>query len=222
LIELLVVISTITALLSILLPSLTKARSRAIRLKCTSNLRQIFLAVDSYLHGNDQKYPCAQDPVSLQPYYWLWMGRGWRDFIMPHLNTGINSKNPSVLFCPADKSQQYESTSYAYSMSFYHTPSQINSMTSPSDTYNNPQPSQAQSCLEVSEPSHKILFGEWLSNHEPIDPDGGWWCWQGTRNYLFADGSIRFLQAKQIRPANGDLPDANLTRNGIKGRDYSP
>jgi prepilin-type processing-associated H-X9-DG protein len=74
--------------------------------------------------------------------------------------------------------------------------------------------------MDVAKPSGKILIGEWLSNHSPIDEDNGWWCWEGARNYLFVDGRIRYLEAKEIRPARDELPDANLTVRGIKGADW--
>ena len=38
----------------------------------------------------------------------------------------------------------------------------------------------------------------------------------------FWDGQVTLLKAGQIRPANDNLPDANLTIHGIQGRDYSP
>ena len=72
---------------------------------------------------------------------------------------------------------------------------------------------------EVLSPSAKIIFGEWLSNHYSIENDSGWWCWQGRRNFLFADGSIDIIKAEDIKPANDNFPDANLTINGIKGAD---
>ena len=231
LVELLVVIATIALLLSILMPSLGKARSMAMRLKCAHNLRQIDMAVHLYLSGNDDTYPCAEDPVSKivstdpNDYYWLWMGRGWRAFVEPYLQTNINEDNPSVLFCPRDRSEKdkFEATSYAYSMAFYHSSQQIDSMSSPSDTYdkNKVQPSVPQRCSNVAKPSGKILIGEWDSNHYRIKgKDPGWWGWQGCRNYLFADGQVHYLQAERIREANDGLPDANLTRGGIKGRDW--
>src|SRR4030042_681820 len=100
LVELLVVIAIISLLMSILMPSLAKARSVACRLKCAHNLRQIYLAVNMYLNANEDTYPCTQDP--LPAGYWLWMGRGWRSFLEPYLSTTINKDNPSVLFCPED------------------------------------------------------------------------------------------------------------------------
>lgn len=51
LVELLVVISIISLLLAILLPSLTKARETAIRLKCQANLRG--MTISSFAYSND-------------------------------------------------------------------------------------------------------------------------------------------------------------------------
>ena len=224
LIELLVVIAIIALLLSVLMPSLRKVRAVAARVGCGHQLKQIYLAVDMYLNSNDNTYPCAQDPVSTEPAYWLWMGRGWRSFVEPYLGGPVDVNNPSVLFCPQDRiaKEKYESTSYSYSMAFYHSPEQIDDMNSSADTYSAPRPSIAQRSVDVSKPSGKILLGEWLSNHLPIDEDKGWWCWEGARNYLFADGRTSFLKAIEIRPARDEFPDANLTVRGIKGQDWPP
>jgi prepilin-type processing-associated H-X9-DG protein len=172
------------------------------------------------LYANDNTFPCAEDP--LPEGYWLWMGRGWRSFVEPYLGGNIDVNNPSVLFCPQDRiaEEKYESTSYSYSMAFYHSPEQIDAMSSYEDTYKNPQFSVRQRSIDVANPSGKILIGEWLSNHSPIDDDKGWWCWEGSRNFLFVDGQVRMLQAGQIRPARDGLPDANLTIHGIKGLDW--
>ncbi|QQE10312.1 type II secretion system protein [Planctomycetota bacterium] len=60
LIELLVVISIIGLLIGILLPALSVARSRAISVKCKSNLRQVGLAMQSYLQDFDEYLPSAK------------------------------------------------------------------------------------------------------------------------------------------------------------------
>ena len=59
LIELLVVIAIIAILAAILFPVFSKAREKARQAACTSNLKQIALAVLIYTQENDEKYPLA-------------------------------------------------------------------------------------------------------------------------------------------------------------------
>jgi prepilin-type N-terminal cleavage/methylation domain-containing protein len=221
LIELLVVIAIIALLVSILLPSLNRAKELAKLAVCKTNLHGISIAMNMYTQENRGVFLCADDPVDpANPGVWLWMGRGWRNPINPYLGYDDGNVGPSALFCPSDPSEfKYSATSYAYSMSFYHSPEQINTMTSPADTYSNPRPSVAQTADRMRSPSQKIMIGEWSSNHHRVDNDGGWWGWEGTRNFLLGDGSIRFLRAEDIRPANDALPDPNLTIDGIAGSD---
>jgi prepilin-type N-terminal cleavage/methylation domain-containing protein/prepilin-type processing-associated H-X9-DG protein len=225
LIELLVVIGIISLLLSILMPAVNKAKTTAYRCKCAHNLKQIILATTFYLNDHDQAYICADDPVSPpDDFYWLWMGRGWRPFLERYFGTKIDKEYPSVLLCPQDSTspEKYDSTSYSYSMAFYHSPEQIDSMDDSNDTYLNPQPSITQHSYDVAHPYGKIIFGEWLSNHQRIENggDSGWWGWEGRRNFVFADGHFQFLKAEKMREANDGFPNANLTVHGIKGMDW--
>src|SRR5829696_4460361 len=57
LVELLVVIGIIALLISILLPSLNRARETANRVKCGSNMRQIGQAILLYSNENKGNYP---------------------------------------------------------------------------------------------------------------------------------------------------------------------
>ena len=57
LVELLVVIGIIAILISLLLPTLSKARESAKRTQCLSNLRQIAILLNMYANVNNQKVP---------------------------------------------------------------------------------------------------------------------------------------------------------------------
>lgn len=226
LIELLVVIAIISTLSAMLLPVIAVARKKAHVTSCQSNLRQIGIAFQAYL-DDWGSYPNTGNPF-------LWMGRYWRWPLKSYVSLGAEPERGDLLrsrggglnifLCPSDGTavEKYDGTSYAYSMAFYVHPSEINKMTTFSQTITPPgPPCTTQSEFAVAHPAHKVLVTEWLSNHE--DPHVGWndptTAWEGGRNYLFADGHCCYLKARCIKPANNGLPDINLTRDGIKGKD---
>ena len=66
LVELLVVIGIIAVLISILLPSLNKAREAAKRTQCLSNLRQIAVFLNMYANANNDYIPLGWTGFNLK------------------------------------------------------------------------------------------------------------------------------------------------------------
>jgi len=107
LIELLVVVAIIALLVSMLLPSLTRARMQAERVKCASNLRQVGVAVNLYAVQYNE-YPLAYLPVKVNQIvdgdpirgnWFTFYGQGhyWTQL----LKEGRYISGPAV-GCPAD------------------------------------------------------------------------------------------------------------------------
>src|SRR2546423_7253124 len=72
LVELLVVIGIIALLISILLPSLSKARHVANKVKCANNLRSFGQLCFTYAASNRGFFPCGIDPKADPSCNWLW------------------------------------------------------------------------------------------------------------------------------------------------------
>ena len=67
LIELLVVVAIIGLLLAVIVPALSKAKYLAMRMQCTSNVRQQYLAFANYAADNDGRFP---EHMASLPYYY--------------------------------------------------------------------------------------------------------------------------------------------------------
>lgn len=110
LIELLVVIAIIAILAALLLPALSKAKAKALKIGCNSNVRQIALANPMFANDNDDMLPCAQYMDTAGNYL------NWIDDIGPYL--ALRGREPGqpftqfsrVLQCPAHHPKATAST----------------------------------------------------------------------------------------------------------------
>lgn len=131
LIELLVVTAILSLLVSILIPSLTKAKEIAKRAVCASNMRHVTQALWMYISDNDERQPLyscyetlgggSPQNVNMEYLYFIALspytgiqgvtdqpvagaagGRMW------HYTAGVMNRGPirqSIMFCPSEKWQ---------------------------------------------------------------------------------------------------------------------
>lgn len=97
LVELLVVLAIIAVLIGILLPTLARARERAVLTMCASNLHQIALAAQMYSNDSNDRLP-GMEYGALDGY--------WGERLKPYLSTQQGTLNPAIAHCPKIDPQQ--------------------------------------------------------------------------------------------------------------------
>jgi len=193
--ELLVVMTTITTLMAILLPSFGRAKEQARRITCANNLRQSGFGLKMYAVNSDGRYPIEElcgNPQSvlvqsLFPSY------------LSHRNT---------FYCPSAAAVEPYAQSHEYggpggdsvintdenwarfyiSYKYFSITRRDTRMPLPLRLCEYPH------LLKDDSPSSRWLMSDWVRKHVPVFPHMEKGGWGGGRNVLFADTSVQFVR----------------------------
>lgn len=211
LVELLVVIGIIAILISILLPSLNKARQSAQRVQCMSNMRQVGLAIQMYA-GNQQGWaPIPYWPYSATTYRWYEFLQQTRDLTYTISEADPTAKISQVLFCPSmprinlsstvpDDTYRIKNGFVSYGMSLQFNLTYRNAVLTYGAVKLNTvkHPSDVVMVAETNKWSNGYVGGYYVYSFNSADPGGQLaWPWHpsGGCNVLWADGHVTTVYA---------------------------
>jgi hypothetical protein len=207
LIELLIIVAIIGILLSLLLPSLSKAREKAFTAVCGSNMKQLSDANQVFLKENNFKFPQFFGSVT------VWAGKTGERGIYKNWNVkkrvlnvylGITDSDDldtemPVMRCPSSDGHyyNYEGSDYVHNSAYYKDGSCINiSETSCKFLSQVKQPSKF--ILAEENPGFDWTIG-WASGRRAITHG------QNRYNMAAVDGSVKFRMQKYKRRITTDL-----------------
>jgi prepilin-type N-terminal cleavage/methylation domain-containing protein len=183
LVELLVVISIVTVLISVLLPSINAARETARQSVCAGNQRQIAIAFQGYLQTWSYVYPFANPADTTTGGYTNPAVRNnwpsatnfpWMMALSPHLGEYKSGNTVKTLRCPSNIWASYSITSQNRPVTHYG----LNSSTFPSNWHSsnagfpllNPRRDR-----QIKSPAATLLIGDIPNGGAPETPGGAGW-----------------------------------------------
>ncbi len=230
LIELLVVMTVIAVLMSILLPSLGKAKEAARRVTCASNLRQLTLAWTMYAMENDDQLVSPMTYHNAMGYF-PW-GEGWGEDIMRGSEESIQM---GVLWPYTQSLKVYQCPSARGYRSIHSSPERLRdysisrTMGYPLKEWWNGTPcSSFRAISEISSPSGKMVFigadgvhgdaiGEYLEtpgylarSFWPFSTDTASVTWEFERNFETKQMAKNIITARHNNGCNLSLADGHV------------
>ena len=218
LIELLVVVAIIALLISILLPSLSRAREQARTVKCAANLKQFGLGMHMYADGSGGEFPEIHDGGK----YGAWFRNPTFRSVMGQGNDAgaLNASDwDEGLFCPTfpdrflDPGYAYSfkdhgrvygvNTSHAYEGPLFaaDTDSAVNrtSVMAPSSTIHMGDANTSRITKYAANPTYWEATGE-LAGYEGGVSNKTTYRHNGSANNLFFDGHAETMSQDEVFP----------------------
>jgi prepilin-type N-terminal cleavage/methylation domain-containing protein/prepilin-type processing-associated H-X9-DG protein len=193
--ELLVVITAITTLTAIFIPSLGRSRECSRRLVCASNLRQLGFGLKMYAMDNNGRYPVEHlcgNPQSVLTKSLFPCYAPNRDLfycpsageLEPYAQSDEYGGPGGDSVINTDDNWERSHITYKY-FSVTHRDTRM------------PLPlrlSEYPHLLKDDSPSKRWLMSDWVRKDAPVFPHWEKGGWGGGRNVLFADTSVQFVR----------------------------
>ena len=225
LVELLVVIAVIAILAGLLLPALTRARSKARQIQCINNNKQVLLAFRMYAEDNRDSYPLCDD----------WPASGGQDgkynFFVAMTNRPLfhYQGTPEIFHCPADQGDIFREQNIrdyvctncfaqygnSYLMEWAIDYAKTRHVTGDLHALRGSDEGKSMSTAEISvAPATKIIQGDWIwhPNRGLSNPKSIWHNYRGKSlvTMAFGDGHAQAYRFPAKPPGDAfwnDPPD---------------
>jgi len=243
LIELLVVIAIIAILAAMLLPALARAKDKAQRTKCLSNIKQLQLGWMMYCDDNNDFIPpnnTQGDPNIPGKEAWVYGNvQKFPDILVTNIQSGAMYKycpNPAVYVCPTDKWVFVRGSITVPTTRSFSMVSAMNRPGTKSMTIRDPKPSKALVFVEEQENIEGRPFDDFINDgniglREYPSTDWGDLPAQRHRGATvsFVDGHVEFWKWKsKIRIARGraalpaEMSDLRKIQEGLPNFGVTP
>jgi len=227
-----VVIAIIAILAAILFPVFAQAREKARTASCSSNTRQLGLAINMYKQDYDERFPFG----GWRPGTNGWDGSGdWQNSTAPYI------KNKGIFYCPSsgDDNEMADPTSWSWNRNpvSYLYNNQLGINRTPVNDARVLEPSNCWLVLDGhsdwgcdTTPTNACLGSDWLGRPRTIwnmedttfgnqaSLITGWLSWQGFTwalprhnsgaNVCYVDGHVKYIKVSPL-PAGATVPAGN-------------